>query len=300
MKEYNVHFSHYSEQYGNFNDTTVKVDAANQFEARSKAWEALEKNEDRKFMSCIKLCGITWEASPLDMQDYFNAATAKDKYKINYIENIDKPNAKIDMNSKKEENCERDRYSHFGSLNTISDIAKDFGKTHGLIPPAIYEELHYAREFVNLIDKTENDLEKSWALMQRIKEAEKWDNGAMFCIKELFKSGYGMADGHEFDFSKQFDKNGIYQMYADKSDSEYKYIHRWVYAKTYITLTDLPFFGEKDVIANSKNMDYDWQTLVLKKESLPPEKQIPENALWTVNKAIEGKYRLVDDNFITV
>ena len=101
MKEYSVYFSFYCEQYGNFNDTAIKIDAADQFEARSKAWEALDNIDDIKFMSCVKLCGITWKASPLDMQDYFNAQAAYDKCMIKVIEDVKKPNAQIEKNQQK-------------------------------------------------------------------------------------------------------------------------------------------------------------------------------------------------------
>ena len=95
MKEYNAHFSCYSEQHGSFTEVTIKVNAENQFDARYKAWELSGTNDDLKFSSCIELCGITWKAAPLDLQDYFNAQAEYEKYRIRCIEKVGKLNAQI-------------------------------------------------------------------------------------------------------------------------------------------------------------------------------------------------------------
>lgn len=277
MKEYSVHFSYYSEEYGNFDDKTVKVDAENQFDARRMAWEKLDKNDEIKFMSCVKLCGITWDASKLDMQDYFNSAAADNKYSIQYIENVAKPNAQIEKNDKKYEDCERERYRHFGSLYTISHIAEDLGKSLGMLPPPIFEELHYAREFAYLPDC---GFDKASAMLKIIESAENWDSSAAFSIRELFGNGYGMAGGHDLNFSAQFGKDGLYPVHADRTDYSSKYVSRWNNAREYKTLASLPFFGQKDVIPESNSLKYEWQTLVIKKEVLHPDKQIPLNSLW--------------------
>lgn len=280
MKEYNAHFSFYSEQYGSFEESAIKVEAENQFEARSKSWRLIDNNTDMEFSSCIKLCGITWNASILDMQDYFNAEASYDKYRIQYIENVANPNAQIEKNDRQYENCERERYSHFGSLHTISHIAENLGKPFGMLPPAVFEELHYAKEFVNLLDW--NDFHKSSAMLKQIECAEKWDTSAIFSIRELFRHGYGMAGGHDLDFSAQFGKDGIYPVHADRTEYASGYIRRWTDEREYKSMAALPFFGEKDIIANSQNMRYEWQTLVLNKEVLPPDKQAPVNSLWVL------------------
>ena len=165
-------------------------------------------------------------------------------------------------------------------------------------PPSIYEELHYAKEFRSLLDKN-GEHEKSRALWEQIEQAETWDNGAVFSIRELFKNGYGMAGGHSLDFADQFDKDGVYPVYADRADYASQYIYRWTNAREYKNLDSLPFFGENDVIANSQTMDYEYQTLVLKKEALPPEKQTPENSLWVVNTEIKGNHGTDSDKLIT-
>ena len=303
MKEYNAHFSCYSELYGNFDEIIIKVEAENQFDARRKAWEASDKSGDLEFSSCVKLCGITWKASPLDMQDYFNAQAEYDKCEINCIENIKKPNARIEQNEKKLEECERERYGNFGSLHTITRIAEDFGKPLGMLPPAIYEELHYAKEFCYQLDY--NDYDKSSALLKIIEQAEKWDRNAMHSIQQLFRYGSGLFYGQELDFYAQFAKNGVYPVYADRTDYESQYIQRWTSAREYKSMVELPFFGEKDIIAGSQSMQYEWQTLVLNKEALQPENQIPYNLLWitkqenTVGYDTNDKDLIIAENLIT-
>ena len=303
MKEYSAHFSCYSELYGNFDEVIIKLNADNQFDARRKAWELSDENNDLKFSSCIKLCGITWKASPLDMQDYFNAQAEYEKCEIKRIENVKKPNARIEQNEKKLEECERERYSSFGSLYTITSIAEDFGKPLGMLPPSIYEELHYAKEICYQFDW--NDYDKSSVLLKIIEQAEKWDRNAMHSIQQLFLYGNGLYNGQEIDFSTQFKKDGIYPVYVDRTDYDSQYIHRWTMAQEYKSIAELPLFGEKDIINGSQFMQYEWQTLVLNKEALQPEVQFPYNLLWitkqenTASHDINGENPIIAENLIT-
>jgi hypothetical protein len=172
-----------------------------------------------------------------------------------------------------------------------------------MLPPAIYEELHYAREFCYQFDWNDND--KGLALYKLIGQAEKWDRSAMHSIQELFRYGSGLFDGQELDFYAQFKKDGIYPIYADRTDSESQYIRRWTMANEYKSMNKLPFFGEKDIIPGSNSMQYEWQTLVLKKEALQPEAQMPYNSLWvtkqenTTGYDIKGKSPITAENLIT-
>jgi len=302
MKEYRAYFSYYSEQYGYFDDTAIKVEADNPFDARSKAWDQVESCEDLKFASCIRLCGITWESSPLNMQDYLNAEAAEEKYRLKRIENVEYPNAQIEKSKEKIEYCKQERSEHYGSLWTIQRIAADFGRPYGMIPPMLYEELHYAREFLNLLY---DNWEEYSAFLKKIERAEKWDSAAMLDIRDSFRHGFFSAEGHDYDFSKQLDKGGLYPVYANRTDRESKYIYRWENAREYSSMTYLPFFGETDIIANSHTMQYDWQTLVLNKELLQLEYQTPINSLWIANQGsaanfdTDGDRPLVAENPLT-
>lgn len=196
------------------------------------AWELSENTDDLIFASNIKVCGIVWDASPLDMQDYFNAEAAYEKYRLKYLENVDIPNAKLNNNVESLDRYERKKYEHYGSMFTISRIAQDFGKPYGMLPPTVCEELHYTREFLTLLNDCA-DFDKYNALLKRIEKAEKWDLSAIHSIRESFKYGHFTVDGMELDFSKQFDKNGLYPDRASLTDSEYKYIYRWQNASKY-------------------------------------------------------------------
>lgn len=298
MKEYDVYFSYYSEQYGSFDDMRITVEADNQFEARQKAWKLTENNSNFEFTSCVKLCGVQWKASPLDMQDYLNAQASYDKYMLQRIENVDKPNARIENKSEQSLDIERKRSEHYGSLFTINNIASDIGRPHGMKPPALQAELHYAREFLNLLY---NDYDKYSAFQKKIERAEKWDSAATLDFRELLKYGYINVEGESLNFSDQLGKDGLCPIYANREDSEYQYVQRWTNAREYKSMDRLPFFDEKDIIADSQTMQYDYQILVIKKEALLPENQTPVNSLWIANQSDEnGRSEADADGFITV
>ena len=290
MKSYSVYFSYYSEQYGEFQETHIPVQAENQFEARRLAWGLSESRDDLKFASNIKLSGIVWGGSPLELQDYFNAEASFEKYRLRNIENVEIPNAKIGV--KPTERYEREKMEHYGSLHTISRTALDFGKPYGMLPPTIYDELHYTREFLSLLT---TDYEKYNALSKLIERAEKWDASAMHSLKESFQYGHFTVDGIDLNFSKQYDKNGLYPDRADLTDHTRTYIRRWQNATKYKTLAQLPFFGERDVIAGSHAMQYDFANLVLKKRILRPEYEMPVNSLWTTTEHREANFATCGD-----
>jgi len=284
MKEYTAHFSFYSELYGDFEDIPIKVEANDPFEARRAAWALSETDENLRFTSDIKLCGITWNASPLDLPDYFNSAAAYEKYRLRYIENVDIPNAKIKGDMGKADLSEREKCVQYGSLQTISEIAKDFGKAHGMMPPTIYEELYYARELAPALEKQGASFENISAFYKMIERAEKWDTIAMREIQDFLKNGYIATGEQVFNLREELAKDGICPTVADLDDGDYKYIRRWDRAADYKNIGRLPFFGENDVIADSRAMQYEYQILVLNKELLQPEFQTPINSLWQANQ----------------
>lgn len=299
MKEYTAHFSYYAELNGGFEEKDIRVDTANQFDARRAAWDLLANDADMKFAACIKLCGITWNASKLDIQDYFNAEAAYDKYRINYFDNIEIPNAAMQGNESSITHYKEERRERYGSLLAISNIAQDLGKPLGILPPTHFEELHYAREFLNLIDSL--DYERYNALDDLIKQAEQWDSGALFSVRELLHNGYCRAGGHDFDFSDQFGKDGVYPVCADRRDNYAgQYIYQWTNAREYKNWASLPFFGEKDIVPGSGEADFTWQALVIKKEALLPAAQTAINIIWTAQYNEDDGNRGADKNKLTV
>ncbi len=287
MTDYKVHFSFYSEEYGNFDEAIIEVKAEDIFEARHKAWLLSEDNDNLKFASDLKLCGITWESSPMNMSDYFNAEAAYIKYYQSKIENIDIPNAKIQSSERGLESCVHQKYQTFGEYSQLSCMAEAFGKPHGFMPPTIYEELHYATEFVSWLEQQGN-FERAEELYNRIQAAQKWDKSSMFNIQNLFKEMSIYMNGESVDFSSQFDKHGIYPKVANSSDSDYTYIYRWQHAKKVDSISNLRVFGEKDIIPNSQSLDYSCHYIVLDSEKLAPEHRKPENIVWTVDSNINS------------
>jgi len=187
MKPYNVHFSYYSEEYGQFDENRYYVEAEDQFEARQKAWEIVDSDDSRRFMSCLRQCGVTWEASPANMEDYLNSIAADYKCRVKKIENVDIPNAKIQKSEDAQDIANGDRGYFLGCLGAVSDMAKDIGRPFGMAPPDLFEELHYAEGFVGEIQNSDS-YDHAWLLSDRIEAARKWDQNAMFSLRQLFKT----------------------------------------------------------------------------------------------------------------
>ena len=114
MNTYRVHFSFYSEENGQFDESFYTVDAENQFEARRMAWLLRDTDDDARFQSCVKQTGVTWDVSPLDLCDYFNAQAAYAKYRIRHTENVDAPNAAIRRDNDAANRAENDRVYFIG------------------------------------------------------------------------------------------------------------------------------------------------------------------------------------------
>jgi hypothetical protein len=280
MKTFRVHFSFYSEECGKFDDSVFNVNAENVFEARRQAWLLCDTNDDMKFTSCVRQCGVTWDASPLDVQDYFNAQAADCKWRLKMIENIDLPNAKIERSEAKEGYAKNERSYYLGSLSVINEIARDFGQAHGLKPPSAYEELEYAWQFVSKFDQ-QGKHERADALAKIIERAEKWEALALRDLKELFDNGYACLCGDTVILSEYFSRDSVFPERADINEREYKYTLRWTNAQHIDKLPHFPLFDEKNVIAGSTEMPFEYKTLVLNADALKPEYRLAENMLWT-------------------
>ena len=304
MKSYKVHFAYYSQDRGQFEGTNYTFEAENQFEARQKAWNYLDDDKEMKNASCISQCGVIWESSPLHLQDYFNMLTAIDKCTIKQIEKIDIPNNMIHQDGDRVAGARNAISECWGSLSAISNIAKDVGQAYGMIPPNVYEELHYAALIAQDLEQKGQEREAR-SLYKRISDAEKWDQDAIVSIDSLFIHGDIWLNGDSVYLSKYFSRDGIFPEKADLSDAESDYINRWRKARYITNLSQLPMFGEKDVIRSSgglqKDLFSEYRVLVLRLESLPKEQQKPENILWTpiVHDEYERNYNYNSRNMIT-
>jgi len=295
-----VHFSYYSEEYGQFDGIKYAVEAGDQFEARQKAWERLENDESMQYASCIKQSGVTWEASPLNIQEYFTMMAAFAKYGIQETKNIDIPNAVIYQDDDRIRQA-RDALSHcWGNLDAISIIAKDFGEHHGMIPPDIFDELHYAALIARELDQS-GKTEQAWELYDKTYTAEKWDFDSMHSIKQLFRDGSIWLCGESVYLGNYFCKDGIFPEKAALTDYEDKYISRWHNARHIDKLAQLPMFGEKHVINENRGSDnqlsYEYHVLIIRRDALPKEQQKPENMLWT--PVTDGEHTQYAQNMIT-
>ncbi len=281
MKSYNVHFSFYSLEYGDFEEIHFKVEAENQFEARRKAWLLCDNNEDMAFARNIRLCGVTWEATPLDMQDYFNALASYEKYQLALYENVHKNNAQISGQSENDNSYGDIRLAALGSLSTINEIAKDFGAAYGMLPPRYFDELHYADALIDVIDK-QFGFDGAMAFIKLLDKAKKWDNGSLFSLAEIFQKGYMFVNDEYFSLANHFSKDGFYPV-GDLNEKADYYIRRWRETHKCNSLEHMPFYDERHIVEGSQSMNYVYKILVLNKSVLPPEQKTPINGLWFSN-----------------
>jgi len=283
MREYRAWFSFYSEEWGNFDDVAYTVQADNPFDAREKAWPIWNQYIDSKFQSCVKLYAVTWNPDPLNAGDYFYSQAADIKQAVGHIENVDIPNDRIGSRDKTSYNNMQKHY-YLGALQTVDDIAQDLYAGKGIVPPSVYEELHYAQELCYELEYGE----PFNALQNKIEQAKKWDqHGYLFDIRDLFKHGYISLNGETVLFKEQFGRNGIYPVYNDLDDSEYKYISRWERQIRVNGIKNLQPIDESGVIQNSANhMLYDGQFLLVNPDHFHKDFHTPENMIWTTSEDV--------------
>lgn len=280
MKTYQVHFSFYDEENGRFDEAQYKVDAQDPFAARRMAWGLRDTDEHARLQSCAQICGVTWDASPLDLQDFFNAKAAYDKYCIAFTKNVDRNNAEIRQDDEAKKEADARRAYIFGSLDSGYLAANSLGRPFGMIPPVVYEEIEYARQLVSKLDEMgRHDAAES--LMGRVEEAEAWDLPSIYDLRELFSQGSIHLPGDYINFTQFFGRDGIYPEHADTGDRESTYIHRWMSARHIDRLPLLPIFSEKHIIAGGDSLAYDYKVLVLRANVLDEGLRKPENLLWT-------------------
>ncbi|GHT59294.1 hypothetical protein FACS18945_5580 [Bacteroidia bacterium] len=291
MREYSAHFSCYSEENGNFDTIRLGLQAADQFEARRLAWDVFDNSDGSKFMSCVNLCGVTWTASPLDIQDYFNSLAASDRCRIKEIENSDFPNDDIARHKERspepdiqanetKARHQSDRAACFGSLDAISAIARDCCKPLGIAPPGAYEDIYYAKEFAKYLDERGYN-NTAWALTTRAELAEKWDDGAIFSLRMMFQERGAQIDGEYLTLNDEFARNGVYPEHGVTGEPSYEFVNRWRRAPYVPELSVLPQYDSRHIIIGSEDMTFEYRTLVLRRDALNAEYQTPENLLWT-------------------
>lgn len=282
MRDYYVHFSFYSEEYGNFEDVRYSVQAETPFEAREKAWPLCDQDEEMPLRSNIKQFAVTWEPNLLDAGDYFYSHAAELKRCMGSLLNVTIPNERI-AGGEHRQQLEIERCSTLTALYTLDTVAKDLYADKGMVPPSIYEELHYAEVLCGKLD-----WEKANALWERTEKAKKWDYGAIYSMRDLFKDGYTFLAGDTEFFNKHFGRNGVYPFQNNLDERDYNYISRWMNQCNITSLGRLPIYQEKDIIQNSaSHMDYYWHTLLLNGEMLNEEYQTPENQLWQAVDPLE-------------
>ena len=282
MKSYRVHFSFYSECDGNFDESIYTVNAESVFEARQLAWVLRDKDDSAQFQSCVKQCGVTWEASPLDLCDYLNSLAALYKLQIRIVEHIRIPNAGILRSEEKKEIARDERRHSYGELASVVTVARDIGKPFGMVPPDVLEEIAYAWLIVGKLDE-QGKHEQAQALVDIIEKASAWDASAVRTLRDSFVIGsIYLVNGTEY-IDEYFGRDGIYPERDKIHDYEVSYISRWDKAPSIDHLSALPPFDGRHIIKGSHIMPYNDRTLVLRHEVLPDAERTVENLLWTAN-----------------
>ena len=286
MGDYQVHFSFYQEVWGEFQDTVYSVMAESPFEAREKAWTLCDEDEENPFRSNIKQFAVTWKPNLLDIGDYFYSYAADIKQTLGELMNIKILNDEMTGRGRRNE-LMSERRSELASLYTLNSIAKGLFESRGILPPSIYEELHYAEKLYEGL--CESDPDKAEALYGAIKRAKDWDYGTIYAIRDLFQNGYISLQGKTEMFHEQFGRNGIYPVYDKPEEMDSIYVYRWTGRRSIDYIRQLPFFTEKDCIKDSVDIIREgWHYSVLNHEVLNEECKTPENMVWQVIVPPEG------------
>lgn len=300
MRDFRVHYSFYSEEWGSFDDVSYPVSAESPFEAREKAWALCDEDKETVFRSNIRQYAVTWTPNPLDSGDYFYSHAADIKQTWGNLEYVTIPNDRIN-GSNRQEQINGEKYACFSAMQTLNTVAKDLYGDRGILPPSVYEELHYAEKLCEHLGWGE----KADALWDRMDRAKKWDWGAIYSLRDLFRDGYTILCGETELFKKHFGRSGIYPFHNNPEDNNYAYIRRWQNQHKVERLARLPLLDEKSVITDSKgNMDYICQYLVLDGSLLNGGYRKPEHMIWQVTATEEydkslGDGMLLAENPIT-
>lgn len=299
MRDFDVHFSFYSEERGRFDDVSYPVTAETLFDARKKAWLACDQDKDTRFRSCIRQYAVTWSPNLLDAGDYFYSRAAETKQSLGFLNHVLVPNDCISKNEYKYQH-DADQSYYMGVLQTLDNTARDLFADKGIVPPSIYEELHYAEKLCENLN-----WEKANALWEQLELAQKWNMSSVYSIRNLFEDGHTLLRGEMVAFHEHFGRNGIYPLRNKLLEHKHTYISRWKNMEKVNCLKKLTFFPETDIIANSiDHMDCKYQVLLLKCQLLNEGYRTPENQLWLACDPLDQSEVIKDgmllvENFIT-
>jgi hypothetical protein len=84
---------------GKLDDVAYTVQAESPFDAREKAWQAWDADEDIKFRNCVKLYAVTWNPNPLDA-GIILFPCRRSQAGCRHIENVDIPNDRIEKHDR--------------------------------------------------------------------------------------------------------------------------------------------------------------------------------------------------------
>ncbi|WP_294857075.1 hypothetical protein [uncultured Oscillibacter sp.] len=225
-------FSYFAPECGKYCDMTVKVEANDRYEAREMLWLELEKHPERYFFDQpakdIRLCGVTWQGSRLDMQDYFDAMAESCKTEINRLNNVDIPNERRRTPPNEEQMTEKKTglSSEWDQLHLVDCIARDLYQAHGIVPPSIHTELYYAQKMADdLYRQKEYDLASE--LDNRMWNAAKWGDEKRL-IQDLFRERYMYFKGDYHGMEKHFSRDGCFPI---RTETEYAPEQAQAYAR---------------------------------------------------------------------
>jgi|GEM_PF-1568842 len=279
MKDYAVHFSFYAETSGRFDCMFYMVAAETSFDARAKAWLLYDKDDAMRLTSCVKQTGVTWDSSPLDIQDYFNANMARCQQSCRVIKDIVIQNALIEKDDDTKQAAERSLNFEHGMAYAIQKIAMDHYAHLHIIPPIAFEAIAYTEKLLHYLytQPQYNDVPAS-GLYELIENAKRNEPDSVQALQRFLENGSIEIDGESYNFNEHFKKDGICPLYADINDYAGRYIARWSNINPFRYPAD---FDERYVISGSaETMPYEYKTLVLKKDVLALASQKPMYLLW--------------------
>lgn len=137
------------------------VTAESPLEAIEKGWERIARIPNTSNIKSIEYAGMSWSASPLDLQDYLNQQHSQSKLNETLEHKVKLLNASSGGDERLVNEHERGRWFHIGCTSAIETIADDLKQVTKLYPPELMLELQWGK-----------DIYKKMISQDRLEEAE--------------------------------------------------------------------------------------------------------------------------------
>jgi len=171
------------------------VSAENPMNAIEKGWERIASIRNTANIESVELAGMTWQSSPLDLQDYLNQQYSQSKMNETLELKMRGPNAYDANDQRLTEESERRRWFYMGCTSTLDTLSQDMKQVMKLEPPELMLELQWGRDAYKAV-LAEEHLEEAAGLRDILEKARDGDTENGKILQHLFQTGaYAMQNG---------------------------------------------------------------------------------------------------------